>query len=191
MPLTASSPMSPPGNRMGETTNESVVNARRSAPISMTAASLSTPPGEAAASAGARTSRMSAAESWPPDPWPRITRASSAIGAGQVASAGSIVARGSSMAVIAAPPLAGTSGVAPESPPPMPIPRPAAWNAAHVPSDETIGAPSGIRGVHSVPYAVQSSGVASPVRIAPAMHAGCSRVLMSPTSNRRSASNRA
>ena len=62
-----------------------------------------------------------------------------------------------------------------------PSPRPAAKNAAHVPSELTIGAPSGFCGVHSDPYAVQSRGVFSPVRIAPAMQAGCSLVWMSST----------
>ena len=83
MPFTASSPMSPPGNRMGETTNESVVNARREPPTVITAASLRTPPGAATARAGARTSRMSTLDSWPPEPWPRMTRWSSGMGAGQ------------------------------------------------------------------------------------------------------------
>ncbi len=70
-------------------------------------------------------------------------------------------------------------------------PRPAAWYAAQVPSLETMGAPSGRWGEHSTPYAVQSSGVRVPCRISPEMQAGCSFVAMSPTSNRRSASNRA
>ncbi len=68
VPLTASSPMSPPGNRIGETTNESVVKATRVPATSTTAASLSTPSTEAAARAGARTSRISVADSWPPEP---------------------------------------------------------------------------------------------------------------------------
>ena len=72
-----------------------------------------------------------------------------------------------------------------------PSPRPAEKKAAHVPSELTIGAPSGFWGVHSVPYAVQSRGSFSPVRIAPAMQAGCSFVWISPTSNLRSASKRA
>ena len=75
--------MSPPGNRIGDTTNESVVNARREPGTSTMAASLRTPPGAATARAGARTSRISALDSWPPDPWPRMTRWSSGIGAGQ------------------------------------------------------------------------------------------------------------
>ena len=71
-----------------------------------------------------------------------------------------------------------TSGSALENAePPTPSPRPAEKNAAQVPSDDTIGAPSGFCGLHSVPYAVQSSGVLSPVRIAPAMQAGCSLVV--------------
>ena len=96
---------------------------------------------------------MSAAESWPPEPWPRITRASSAIGAGQATPVGSMVARGSSRVVIAKPQpaSAGHERRRARQPLRMPIPRPAAWKAAQVPSVETIGAPSGIRGVHSVP----------------------------------------
>ena len=68
VPLTASSPMSPPGNASGLTTNKSVVKARRWPATSTTAASLSGPPTPEPPSAGAIRSRISTADSWPPEP---------------------------------------------------------------------------------------------------------------------------
>ena len=65
---------------------------------------------------------------------------------------------------------------------------PAVKKAAHVPSVETMGAPSGVRGVHAAPYAAQSVGSAVPCRIAPAMQSGCSAAVNAPTSKRVSAS---
>ena len=102
------------------------------------------------------TSRISALDSWPPDPWPRMTRWSSGIGAGQRrrprrwwhggSSAGGH--RGASGALTGA---TCTSGSASEKPPPAFSPRPAEKKAAQVPSELTIGAPSGFCGLHRVP----------------------------------------
>ena len=87
--------MSPPGNRIGDTTNESVVNASR-APCEAGQLQHRGVVEHAArarrrASAGAMTSRISALDSWPPDPWPRVTRWSSGIGAGQATASMSTV----------------------------------------------------------------------------------------------------
>ncbi len=70
MPLTASEPMSPPGNRSGFTTNESVVKTSRFAPTLSSALSLRRLR-MGFESAGRKTLRTKSAVSRPPLPWPR------------------------------------------------------------------------------------------------------------------------
>ena len=162
VPLTASSPMSPPGKRMGLTTNESVVKARRVPATSTTAASLSGPPGAAAASAGPMTSRRSAFGELAARAVAQDDPLPSGIGAGQATPSGSIVGpdapsaatNGSSTLIVETPrrsgrpARSGTTGIGERA---APSPRPAPKNAAHVPSELTIGAPSGFWGEQSVP----------------------------------------
>ena len=68
VPQTARRPMSPPGKKMGRTTNESVVKASRSAPMSMAAWS-SRARSVGLAKAGRKTCLRSDSESLPPLPW--------------------------------------------------------------------------------------------------------------------------
>lgn len=58
------------------------------------------------------------------------------------------------------------------------------WYAAHAPSLETMVAPSGLRGVHSLPNAAHSCGLMSPWRTSPLRQTVDSSVSMPVTENR-------
>ena len=62
------------------------------------------------------------------------------------------------------------------------------WYAAQAPSEDTIVAPSGLRGVHSLPNAAHSCGLIRPWSTSPERHNGDSLVWMSVTAKRYSAS---
>src|SRR5690606_9575897 len=85
VPLTARSPMLPPGKNSGRTTKESVEKARRAPPSSTTAEAVR---GAGARSdpvrAGSSTCSTSSADIAPPPPCPITTRGRSRRGAGQV-----------------------------------------------------------------------------------------------------------
>ena len=76
VPLTASSPMSPPGKKMGETTYESVVTARVVPPTSRSAWSPDGFP-----KAGWKSASTSVWVALPPAPWAMLIASSRILGA--------------------------------------------------------------------------------------------------------------
>src|SRR6185437_13116898 len=83
VPLTARSPIEPPGKNGGLTTKESVENASRRPSSSTTAESPSSRPA-ASPYAGRNKCSMSSADMAPPPPWPITTNGVSRRGTGQV-----------------------------------------------------------------------------------------------------------
>src|SRR6478672_393409 len=83
VPLTARSPMLPPGKNSGRTTKESVENARRDPPTSSTAESASCA-SEASAKLGRKTCSTSSPDMAPPPPCPITMVGLSRSGSGQV-----------------------------------------------------------------------------------------------------------
>ena len=76
VPLTARSPMEPPGKLVGLTTKESVLKARRSPEGSASAAPSGRTVGTSSLNASRNTASTSAAEALPPAPWARVTTSS-------------------------------------------------------------------------------------------------------------------
>ena len=80
VPCTARWPAEPPGKRRGLTTNESVLNARRSPDGRVSTAASVWAARVSLAKAGRNTASSSAADALPPAPWARVTTSSSSRG---------------------------------------------------------------------------------------------------------------
>ena len=76
VPCTARWPIEPPGKRSGCTTKESVLNASRSPPGSVSVAASGSGPGSSLAKASRKTASTSAADALPPAPWASVTTSS-------------------------------------------------------------------------------------------------------------------